>query len=110
MKKCYNCRQPNNTKEMLCEECRPNGITQFPGTSGLSDGPTSGRTEQVFDRPDAKKDIELTCKRMEANGSFINNPKLKAFAEYKYAKSKNMQYEKADYQKSGHPGEVGGML
>lgn len=95
---------------MLCEECMPNGITQFPGTSGLSDGPTSGNHELVFDRPNAKKDIELTCKKMEANGTFLRNPKLKALAEYKWNKAKKMNYKPVDYQKTGYNHSVGGMV
>jgi len=108
MSKCYNCRGEHTNNDMLCDTCLPNGVTEFPGTSGLSDGPSSGNHEMVFDRPDAKKDIELTCKKMEENGTFLRNPKLKALADYKYAKSKEMNYQKADYQKTGTPNTVQG--
>jgi len=51
----------------------------------------------------------MTCAKMEADGSFDKNPKLKALAEYKYAKSKDMQYVNVDYQKTGKPIGVQGM-
>ena len=110
MKKCYNCREEHDGSDMLCEVCKPYGIHQFPGVAGVSDGPGSCNNEMIFDRPDAKKDIELTCKKMEANGTFLRNPKMKALAEYKWKKAQTMSYQKADYQKTGVPGGIGGRM
>ena len=110
IKKCYNCRAEHTGEDMLCEECLPFGVTEFCATTGLSDGPSSGRNELVFDRPDSKKAIELTCKKMEANGTFIKNKQLKALAEYKWKKAQSMKPAKVDYQKTGYPSSISGMV
>jgi len=79
---------------------------QFRPTShaihGVSDGPGSCSNELIFDRPNPKKDIPITVKKMEEAGQ-LKDPSMMAIAKMKMEKAKNMPVEKVDYQKGGHP-------
>jgi hypothetical protein len=104
-KKCYECRSPKPDNGLfMCEKCIVEGrrMTPIP-VHGLSDGPGSAVNEIVFERPDAKKNIALTCKKMEELGA-LKDPKMKALCDYKMKKAKEMPDQpKVDYGVSGHP-------
>ena len=106
MKKCYNCHEINefyDNDNYMCKKCMDSGIKMRPPAAhGLSDGPGSSVNELVFDRPNMKKDIPLTLKRMEQDGKLTSPDTMRA-AQLKYEESKSLPDEKIDYQKGGHP-------
>lgn len=106
MKKCYNCHEFNefyNDNDFMCMECIDAGVRMRPvAAHGLSDGPGSSVGQLVFDRPNMKKDIPLTLRRMEQDGK-LNNPDSMKAAMLKYKESQSLPDEKIDYNKGGHP-------
>lgn len=97
-----------NGNDYLCIGCITSGVKmRAPALHRLSDGPGSGANQLVFDRPNMKKDIPLTLKRMEADGK-LTNPDAMRSAQIKYEESKLLPDEKIDYQKGGHPLDGGG--
>jgi hypothetical protein len=82
-------------KEML--EAR-----KAPGVAGVETGPGSCSNEFVWARPDPKKDIPMTLRKMEAAGQ-LKNPDTMRAAMIKYRASQQKEYAKIDYDKHGHP-------
>ncbi len=107
MNKCFYCRNDyvRETDEMLCSSCISLGRRLTPvACHGCSDGPGSGRTQQHFNQPDAKKDIMLTAKRLEESGTLRDNPEMKKYCDIKVAAAKAMPDTSGiDYGKTGHP-------
>lgn len=105
-KKCYECRSAKDDDgEFFCSECRSMGIVmnQFPGTSGLSDGPTSGVHESVFSRPDPLNETRRMAKKMEEAGT-LNKETTKILSDKISAMERQEPTrKKVDYQKAGHP-------
>ena len=108
---CYatNCDKENAEGKIYCEEHTrmiENGerfARKMPACHGLSDGPgVASSRELIFDRPNPKRDIPITLRKMEEAGQ-LKNPGTLAFAKMKMEKSKHMPDSKTDYQKGGHP-------
>jgi len=83
--------------EMIRLRSAPAGLT--------SDGAGRGRGchELVFDRPDPKRDIPETLRRLENDGYFRKHPDALASANVKFAEAKYHGDSRVDYQKGGHP-------
>ena len=74
-----------------------------PGVCRTSRGPGSCSNELIFDRPNMKKDIPLTLKKMEESGGFVGKPDSVRAARIKLEEAKAMPDSTVDYQKVGHP-------
>ena len=105
---CYEVAEFESDNELLCDKCRLNGCKlTFPGTTGLSDGPTSGASQACFDRPDPLKECTMQAKKMEAAGQ-LNDAKSQWAVKMKLKKLKEQEplRQKLDYQKNSgaaHP-------
>lgn len=80
---------------------------QAPGLAGISSGPGSGSTEMVFDRPDKAKEMEITARRMELNGSFKKDPQkgrqMRMLLDHAKARKAAGFQKRLDYQNGDHP-------
>lgn len=105
---CYNCKRPREDESrLLCKVCRANGVQiNFPGTQGLSDGPSSGRganQRPVFTRPDPLRETMRSLKKSEEAGKLTGKDVALARAKVEALKAQEPFRKKVDYEKDGHP-------